>query len=179
MAASIADGAAAAAAAGAAGAAGAGSIAYVDGGGVWLSSLDGAQKVRLAAPVVNGDGQTESWLAVAAADSGRIVAVRNVPGRSSNYSWFKIWEPDGTSTVEGPLNAPSGWSTYVYPLGFDITADGKDLVYGYSNSSCLLPDHRRAGYLCPPGDQQRPRADRHLRPGAPFAVRQPGDRARR
>ena len=133
VAASIADGA------GAAGAGGAGSIAYVDGGGVWLSSLDGAQKVRLAAPVVNGDGETENWLAVAAADSGRIVAVRNVPGRISNYSWFKIWEPDGTSTVEGPLNAPSGWSTYVYPLGFDITADGKDLVYGYSNSSSCCP----------------------------------------
>ncbi len=132
-AASIADGAAAA------GAAGAGSIAYVDGGGVWLSSLDGAQKVRLAAPVVNGDGETEKWLAVAAADSGRIVAVRNVPGRISNYSWFKIWEPDGTSTVEGPLNAPSGWSSYVYPLGFDITADGKHLVYGYSNSSSCCP----------------------------------------
>jgi|SRR6478736_801945 len=121
------------------GAAGAGSIAYVDGGGVWLSSLDGAQKVRLAAPVVNGDGQTENWLAVAAADSGRIVAVRNVPGRISNYSWFKIWEPDGTSNVEGPLNAPSGWSTYVYPLGFDITADGKHLVYGYSNASLCCP----------------------------------------
>ena len=83
--ASIADGAAVAAPAGA------GSIAYVDGGAVWLSSLDGAQKVRLAAPVVNGEGETEKWLAVAASDSGRIVAVRNVPGTSSNSSWFKIW----------------------------------------------------------------------------------------
>src|SRR6478735_12620140 len=132
------------------GAAGAGSIAYVDGGGVWLSSLDGAQKVRLAAPVVNGDGQTENWLAVAAADSGRIVAVRNVPGRISNYSWFKIWEPDGTSNVEGPLNAPSGWSTYVYPLGFDITADGSHLVYGYSNASGCCPiSFARGTYVRP------------------------------
>ena len=31
-------------------AAGAASIAYVDGGEVWLSSLDGTQKVRLATP---------------------------------------------------------------------------------------------------------------------------------
>ena len=148
-AASIADGASIAEGAAAAGA-GAGSIAYVDGGEVWLSSLDGAQKVRLAAPVVNGEGQTEKWLAVAAADSGRIVAVRNVPGRVSNYSWFKIWEPDGTSTVEGPLNAPSGWSTYVYPLGFDITADGKHLVYGYSNSgSCCPITFARGTYVRP------------------------------
>lgn len=121
------------------GAAGAASIAYVDGGDVWLSSLDGAQKVRLATPVVNADGETEKWLAVAASDSGRIVAARNVPGRISRYSWFKVWEPNGTSTVEGPLNAPPGWTTYIYPLGFDLTADGVHMVYGYSNSTGCCP----------------------------------------
>lgn len=120
-------------------AAGAASIAYVDGGDVWLSSLDGTQKVRLATPVVNGDGETEKWLAVAASDSGRIVAARNLPGRISRFSWFKVWEPNGASTVEGPLNAPTGWSTYVYPLGFDVTADGVHMVYGYSNSGSCCP----------------------------------------
>jgi hypothetical protein len=120
-------------------AAGAASIAYIDGGEVWLSSLDGTQRVRLATHVVNADGETEKWLAVAASDSGRIVAARNVPGRISRFSWFKVWEPNGTSTVEGPLNAPSGWSTYVYPLGFDLTADGVHMVYGYSNSGSCCP----------------------------------------
>ncbi len=121
------------------GAAGAASIAYIDGGDVWLSSLDGQQKVRLATPVVNADGDTEKWLAVAAADSGRIVAARNVPGRNSGFSWFKVWEPNGASTVEGPLNSPSGWAIQVYPLGFDITADGVHMVYGYSNSGFCCP----------------------------------------
>jgi hypothetical protein len=120
-------------------AANAASIAYIDGGEVWLSSLDGKQKVRLAKPVVNSEGKTEKWLDVAAADSGRIVAARNVPARMSSFSWFKVWEPNGTSTVEGPLNAPSGWTVYVYPLGFDLTADGKHMVYGYSNSSSCCP----------------------------------------
>ncbi len=120
-------------------AAGAASIAYIDGGEVWLSSLDGTQKVRLAPHVVNGAGETEKWLAVAAADSGRIVATRNVPGRNSGFSWFKVWEPNGTSTVEGPLNAPSGWAIYVYPLSFDLTADGVHMVYGYSNSGFCCP----------------------------------------
>jgi len=119
--------------------AGAASIAYVDNGEVWLSSLDGAKKVRLAAPVVNGSGETEKWLAVAHSDGGRIVAARNKPGRMSSFSWFKVWEPDGSSTVEGPLNAPGGWAVYVYPLGFDVTADGKHMVYGYSNSSSCCP----------------------------------------
>ena len=115
------------------------SVAYVDNGEVWLASLDGTQKARLATPVVNADGDTENWLDIAQSDGGRIVAVRNKPGRMSNFSWFKIWEPDGTSTVEGPLNAPSGWADYVYPLGFDITADGSHLVYGYANSSDCCP----------------------------------------
>jgi hypothetical protein len=111
----------------------------VDNGEVWLSSLDGTQKTRLAAPVVNADGDTETWQDVAHADNGRIVAVRNKPGRVATFSWFKIWEPDGTSTVEGPLNAPGGSFIYAYPLGFDITADGSHLVYGYSNSSVCCP----------------------------------------
>ena len=120
--------------------AGAASIAYVDGGEVWVSSLDGAQKARIATPVVNGAGETEKWLAVAASDGGRIVAARNVPGRSPSYSSFKVWEPNGTSTVEGPLNAPSGWAEYEYPLGFDVTADGNHMVYGYSNTSSCCPE---------------------------------------
>ena len=89
--------------------------------------------------MVNPSGETEKWLAVAASDSGRIVAARNFPGRISRFSWFKVWEPNGTSTVEGPLNAPSGWTSYVYPLGFDVTADGVHMVYGYSNSSSCCP----------------------------------------
>jgi hypothetical protein len=121
------------------GAAGAASIAYIDGGEVWLSSLDGQQKVRLATPVVNAEGETEKWLAVAASDGGRIVAARNVPGRIARFSSFRVWEPNGTSTVEGPLNAPTGWAVYVYPLGFDLTADGNHMVYGYSNSSSCCP----------------------------------------
>ena len=120
-------------------AAGAASIAYVDGGEVWLSSLDGTQKARLATPVVNSAGKTEKWLAVAASDNGRIVAARNEPGKIARFSWFKVWEPNGTSTVEGPLGAPSGWAVYVYPLGFDVTADGSHMVYGYSNSGSCCP----------------------------------------
>ena len=115
------------------------SVAYVDNGEVWLSSLDGAQKVRLATPVVNSAGDTEKWLAVAQADNGRIVAVRNKPGRIASFSWFKVWEPNGTSTVEGPLNAPPGWALYVYPLSFDLTASGNHMVYGYSNSGFCCP----------------------------------------
>jgi hypothetical protein len=131
-------------------AAGAASIAYVDAGELWLSSLDGKQKVRLAAPVVNSGGNLDKWLAVAASDGGRIVAARNEPGKISRFSWFKAWEPNGTSTVEGPLNAPSGWTVYVYPLGFDVTADGSHVVYGYSNnSSCCPITFSRGTYVRP------------------------------
>ena len=119
--------------------AGAASVAYVDKGEVWLSSLDGAKKARLATPVVNGSGETEELARRRAVRRRADRRGAQQAGPDSNFSWFKIWEPDGTSTVEGPLNAPSGWSTYVYPLGFDITADGSHLVYGYSNSSGCCP----------------------------------------
>jgi hypothetical protein len=127
----------------------AGSIAYVDNGEVWVASLDGTQKVRIASPAVTLAGETEKYLAVAAADGGRIVAARNVPGRISSYSWFKAWEPNGTSTVEGPLNARPGWSLYAYPLGFDVTPDGTTMIYGYSNSSCCLYTFDQGTYVRP------------------------------
>ncbi len=126
------------------------SIAYVDNGEVWVSSLDGAQKVRLAAPVLNGSGALEKWLDVAASDNGRIVAVRNEPGKTARLSWFKVWEPDGTSTVEGPLNSPSGWALYAYPLSFDLTADGAHMVYGYSTSGFCCPTSFDSGMYIRP-----------------------------
>ena len=146
------------------------SVAYVDNGSVWLASLDGAKKARLATPVVNGSGETENWIDIAQSDGGRIVAVRNKPGRMSNFSWFKIWEPDGTSTVEGPLNAPGGWTVYVYPLGFDITADGSHLVYGYSNSSGCCPISFAHGTYVRPATKKPP-CNHGLRPIEPSAKR--------
>jgi hypothetical protein len=115
------------------------SVAYIENGEVWVASLDGTSKVRLAGPVPNGAGAMEKWVAVAASDGGRIVAVRNEPGKTSKLSWMKVWEPNGTSTVEGPLTATSGWFIYVYPLSLDITADGAHMVYGYSNSTLCCP----------------------------------------
>ena len=94
-----------------------------------------AQKARLAAPVVNPTATprtgTRSPPPTAAGSSPRATSPAG-----SRFSWFKVWEPDGTSTVEGPLNYPGGWSATSYPLGFDVTADGAHMVYGYSNSSC-------------------------------------------
>ncbi|MEW6582942.1 MAG: hypothetical protein AB1416_09295, partial [Actinomycetota bacterium] len=127
------------------GAAHAASIAYIDNGEVWLASLDGTRKARLATPVVNSGGATERWLDVAQSDGGRIVAVRNEPGKIARLSTYRIWEPDGTSTVQGPLTSPAGWAIYAYPLGFDITADGKHLVYGFSNSSGCCPINFQQG----------------------------------
>jgi len=31
------------------------------------------------------------------------------------------------------------WALYAYPLSFDVTADGKHMVYGYSNSGFCCP----------------------------------------
>lgn len=111
------------------------SVAYVDGGGIWVSELDGSRKIMLAdanTPPVDAS----EFRDVTAADSGRIVGVRRPGTSSSEYSWFQVFEPDGSLTIQGALRKTGTWSLYAYPLGFDITADGESIVYGYSNSSC-------------------------------------------
>ena len=88
------------------------SVAYVENGEVWVSSLDGATKVaprraRWSTPTARPRSGWRSRRPTAAG----IVAVRNKPGKTSKLSWFKVWEPNGTSTVEGPLTAPAAGSS--------------------------------------------------------------------
>jgi hypothetical protein len=102
-------------------------VAYLDGHEVWVSTLDGSKKVRLS----GGEGD---WNSVAQADNGRVVGVRNEPGKISTLSTFTVWLPDGSVFNSGPLPGESGWQIYSYPVSLDLTADGGLVVYGYSNS---------------------------------------------
>jgi hypothetical protein len=108
-------------------AADASSVAYIDKGEVWVASLDGKKKVRVS----GGEGD---WNDVAASDGGRIAGSRNTPGYISSFSNFQVWESSGKLAHFGALSASSGWSSYTYPLSFDISADGLILVYGFSNT---------------------------------------------
>ncbi len=111
--------------------AGAASLAYIDGGEVWLASLDGSQKSRLS----DGDG---NWQKVAASDGGRVAAVQRV-ATASETSTFRVWAADGAVAFNGALSAVSGYTSYAYPLSFDISADGNFLVYGFSASISFGP----------------------------------------
>jgi hypothetical protein len=104
------------------------SVAYIDGGEVWVSSLDGAQKARLS----GGEG---NWQYVAASDGGRVAAVQREPSQISQTSNFRVWEASGAMAYNGALSAVSGYQSYAYPLSFDISADGGFLVYGFSASN--------------------------------------------
>ena len=93
-------------------AANAASVAYIADGEVWLASLDGSQRVKLAGHVTNSRGVIEKWSAVAQADNGRIVASRNEPGKISSLSGSR----PGSRTAPRPCRARStagraGWCT--------------------------------------------------------------------
>lgn len=107
-------------------------VAYIDGGQVWVSSLDGQAKVQLSPTPT--DPADEQWIDVAQGDGGQVIGVRNVPGRQGQFATFAVWQPDGTLTDQGPLQNISGYSVNVLPLSLDLTPDGKSMVYGYSNS---------------------------------------------
>lgn len=114
-------------------------VAYVDNGEVWAASPDGATKVRLAEQFTFTDSEgrqvTQKYLDVAASDSGRVVGVRNEPGKISQLSRFRVIEPNGATAHDGALPYTPGWTLYAYPVGLDFTADGNQIVYGYSQSA--------------------------------------------
>ena len=111
------------------------SVAYIDDGAVWVSKVDGSRKVMLAdansEPVAAGP-----FRELTAADSGRILANRRPDDRGGQYGWFQVFEPDGSSTIQGSLRKTGSWSIYAYPTSLDISGDGVMLAYGHANSSC-------------------------------------------
>ena len=154
------------------------SVAYVDKGEVWLASLDGAKKARLATPVVNGDGDTENWIDIAQSDGGRIVAVRNKPGRDLEplvvQDLGARWDLHrrGTAQRPGRLGRVRLSPRLRHHRG-RVAPRLRILEH-----ERLLPDHGRARHVRPAGDQQRARSDRHRRPDAPLALRRAGHLAR-
>ena len=118
------------AAAALAGPAGAAQVAYVEGGQIWVSTLDGAQKRSLSGP----SPDAKQWTEVAQADSGAVLGVRREPGKQGYLNATTLWGPDGAVIGNGALGSKPGWSLYAYPVSLDLTPDGAIVVYGYSNS---------------------------------------------
>jgi len=104
-------------------------VAYIDGGQVWVSTLDGAQKRSLSGPAP----APKQWTEVAQADGGAVLGVQREPGKMGNLNATTLWSPDGSVAGNGTLSAPSGWTSYAYPVTLDLTPDGSIVVYGYSN----------------------------------------------
>jgi hypothetical protein len=110
------------------------SLAYVAGNEVWVSTLDGKQKTRLS----GGEGD---WRAVTAADGGRILGVRLESGKIFQLSRIQLWNENGRVISRGPLPSEStGWSSYVAPVGLDLSSDGVFLAYGYSGYTGVVPN---------------------------------------
>lgn len=105
-------------------------VSYIDGGQVWVSTLDGAQKRSLSGP----SPDARVWTEVAQADSGAILGVQREPGKQGYLNATTLWDPSGAVAGHGALGKAGSWSIYAYPVTLDLTPDGGTVVYGYSNS---------------------------------------------
>jgi hypothetical protein len=119
-----------AAALGASGA-GAAQVAYVDGGQVWVSTLDGASKRSISGP----SPDEKTWTEAAQAQNGTVIGVRREPGKIGTLNATTLWSADGTVIGNGSLTAPTGRTSYAYPVTLSLTPDGKVVTYGYANWS--------------------------------------------
>ncbi len=81
-----------------AGTASATQVSYVDGGQIWIATLDGAAKRSLSGP--SPDAYT--WMQAAQSDDGYVIAYRWTPGNfvlTGNAG--QEWGPDGTPQTAG------------------------------------------------------------------------------
>lgn len=111
------------------------SVSYTSNGSVWLSSLNGKQKRKLA-PDPKGKVK---WIETAQSDSGRVIAVKRDPAKISNLNSYYLWGPTGKRINQGSLTADSGWVSYVMPLSLDLTSNGKVVAYGYQYYTYNFP----------------------------------------
>jgi hypothetical protein len=111
-------------------------VAYLDGDAVWLAATDGSKRHQLSGPA--GDGRV--WTELAQSDNGRVLAVRREPGKIAPLNSFTLWGPDRAAIHHGALIGQPGWFTYAYPVSLDLTADGTNVVYGYSNTRGIVPN---------------------------------------
>ncbi|MBS1676622.1 MAG: hypothetical protein JST08_04465 [Actinobacteria bacterium] len=111
--------------------AGAAEVAYIDGGQVWVSTLDGASKRSLSGP----SPDAKAWTETAQADGGTIIGVRRESDKMGTLNATRLWNPDGSVAGEGSLTAKPGRTSYAYPVTLDLTPDGKVVTYGYANWS--------------------------------------------
>jgi hypothetical protein len=111
-------------------------VAYLDGDSVWLAAPDGSKRHQLSGPA--GDGRV--WTELAQSDNGRVLAVRREPGKIAPLNSFTLWGPDRAAIHHGALTGQPGWFTYAYPVSLDLTADGTNVVYGYSNTRGIVPN---------------------------------------
>jgi hypothetical protein len=116
---------------GAAGSAAAAEVAYIDGGQVWISTLDGSSKHSLSGP----SPDEKTWTETAQAENGTIIGVRREPGKMGTLNATQLWSPDGSTIGYGSLTAKPGRTSYAYPVTLSLTPDGKIVTYGYANWS--------------------------------------------
>lgn len=119
------------AAAAIAGPASAAQVAYVDGGQIWVSTLDGASKRSLSGP--SPDAKT--WTETAQAENGTIIGVRREPGKIGTLNATTLWGPTGAVIGNGSLTAKPGRTSYAYPVTLSLSPDGQVVTYGYANWS--------------------------------------------
>jgi hypothetical protein len=112
-------------------AAGAAQVAYIDGGQVWISTLDGAQKRSLSGP----SPDRYVWSETAQAEDGTVIGVRGDHGSVRYPNATQLWGPDGAPIGNGTLTTPNGRTVYTYPVTLSLSPDGKIVTYGYSNST--------------------------------------------
>ncbi|HWK26131.1 MAG TPA: hypothetical protein VNS09_06190 [Solirubrobacter sp.] len=114
--------------------AGAAQVSYIDGGQVWIATLDGTAKRSLSGP--SPDGYTWQWQAQS--DDGYVIGVRATPGHfNAGNNAATEWGPDGTPQTSGdtaaaPLTVGLGHTQTNFPVQLNLAPGGRFVNYGYS-----------------------------------------------
>jgi hypothetical protein len=116
-------------------------VSYVDGGQVWVATLDGAHRTSLSGP--SPDAYTWEWQAQS--DDGYVLGVRGEPGHfNAGSNAATEWGPDGAvqtagDTAAAPLTAGLGTSAVIFPVQLNLAPGGRFVDYGYTYSTYTGP----------------------------------------
>jgi hypothetical protein len=104
------------------------SVAFAEGGEIYVANTDGSNKSRVS----GGEGK---WRWTAQSDQGFIVGVQSTTGSLYQPKLYKVWGPDGSVVKSGSLPGDPTKFVSAFPIGLDLSPDGTYISYGYVNQT--------------------------------------------
>ncbi|MBO1900918.1 hypothetical protein J4H92_03020 [Leucobacter weissii] len=110
-------------------------VSYIDGGKIWVSTLDGKHKRAISGAAPTG----RKWTEQTQSDDGWIFGVARKPASFGAGAPTRLWKPNGAVAVRSSLGYDPSMASAAVPVDLALTTGGRQVAYTYSYLQYAYP----------------------------------------